>query len=113
MPELQCSVSLGLPDELKYSFLNIEINKISLSLDLAGIGMNMMFAPVPFVYYAFYCDKQTAYTYIAINVVAGTASLVSNLFSWAQKHENRGLRISIIGVAAAFCSIGLIHVFIN
>lgn len=75
--------------------------------------MNMMLAPIPFIYYAFYCDKQKAYTYIAINVAVGTASLVSNLFSWAQKHENRGLRILIIGVASAFCTIGLIHVFVN
>ena len=113
MSELQRSVPLDLPNELKYLFINIEINKISLSLDLAGIGINIIFAPIPFIYYAFYCDKQTAYIYISINVAVGTASLVSNLFSWAHKHENRGLRVSIIGISATICSIGLIHAFIN
>jgi hypothetical protein len=52
----------------------------SLRLDLAGIGMNMAFSPVPAYYYAFYCNKSNAFIYITIIVIAGTASFVSNLF---------------------------------
>lgn len=42
--------------------------------------MNMAFSPVPAFYYAFYCDKQTAFTYLAIIIIAGTVSFISNLF---------------------------------
>ena len=72
-----------------------------------------MFAPIPTFYYTFYCNKQTAYTYLTINITVGTASLVSNLFSWAQRHENRGIRILILSIATAACSVGFFHVFVN
>ena len=110
---LQCCVPLDLSIECKYYLANLEIYKLSLSLDYAGIGINMAFSPIPAFYYSLYCHQTTALTYITLIFIAGTVSFTTSLIDWFNKKEHFKIKAVILSVSAVICVVGLIHLMVN
>ena len=110
---MQCNLSSYFSNELKYQSIYVEIFRVSINLDYAGIGTNMAFNPIPVFYYAFYCDPKYSMLYIGTNMITGFLSFLCSLSDWIHQAENAKIKILVFSLSGVPATIGLTHLLIR
>lgn len=82
-------------------------------MDFAGIGINMAFSPIPCFYYSLYCHQSTATMYIALVLIAGTITFLSQMIDWFKRKENAIYRTATLTLSSIICVVGLTHLIVN
>ena len=92
---------------------NLEICKILLEMDFAGIGGCLGFGLVPLFYYYFYCNRMVGFIYIGANIVGAVSfSYYSIKLQFTKEKLNlfKYITLTIYGIGSIA---GLTHIILE